>query len=550
MIKNIYLLISLITITALCINSASLSRDGFYIYTDKNSLIIEPVGKISVMQTVPNDPFYNYQRFLKKLNIEKVWNYTQGSEEIYVGIIDTGIDINNPDLKDNIWKNEDEICDDGIDNDSNGYIDDCYGWDAIEYRGSALDQNGHGTATASIIGAIGNNFIGIAGINWKIKLIPCRALDEKGEGISLSAIDCIQYFLDLKMKKNLNIIAVNASFGGEYECFRYINGKKVNNQCREKDLIEELLKNDILFITSAGNYGKNNDKKNLLPCNYKLKNEICVGSINFDGKKSSFSNYGSSVNLYTYGEKIFTLSKNNNCNYGSGTSFSTAIVTAAVALLKSYYPQMPLLEIKDRIIHSGRNNLNLVGYSSTCNILDIKSALEGKENLSICISHREISLAPYSTGKIYIQNSGSKKAKITDIYILDTDKVIVSKDTCSNRYIFPKEECTVELKVIDSFIGLDYGKLYINGDISFKVNIILTNKTNNTDTANNKNYPSTEIEPLSFKCVYDQSDLDTRTEKNSYGCSFARLENSYKLLPLLFVWIYFLIKLLIFSRRS
>src|SRR5262245_54842591 len=122
----------------------------------------------------PNDPLSQWA--LAPISAPAAWDLTTGNSSVLVGVLDSGIDFNHPDLAANIWTNPGEVPDDGIDNDNNGYIDDVRGWDWWNGDNSVLDanENPHGTHVAGIIGAVGNNGIGIAGVNWQVKIVPLK----------------------------------------------------------------------------------------------------------------------------------------------------------------------------------------------------------------------------------------------------------------------------------------------------------------------------------------------------------------------------------------
>ena len=145
-----------------------------------------------------------------------------------MGILDTGIDYNHPDLKKNIWVNEKEANGiPGVDDDNNGYIDDIHGINPAYGTSDPMDDQGHGTHVAGVIGAVGYNEKGIAGINWHIKMIACKFLDDKGSGWLSDEIECTNYIKALK-KRGVNIVATNNSYGGYYGANQLNLLKKTN----------------------------------------------------------------------------------------------------------------------------------------------------------------------------------------------------------------------------------------------------------------------------------------------------------------------------------
>ena len=145
--------------------------------------------------TVPNDPLYNQQTNITQTNIDDVWNeYTTGDGSQVVAILDTGVDYTHPDLEANIWINEAELNGvEGYDDDGNGYVDDIRGWDFINIDNAPLDDNMHGTHVAGIVGAVGDNGIGVAGAAWNVKLMPIKVFQSNGVGNSSTIAEGVNY---------------------------------------------------------------------------------------------------------------------------------------------------------------------------------------------------------------------------------------------------------------------------------------------------------------------------------------------------------------------
>ena len=487
--------------------SATCAELKMFQYNKNGNNFIEFVGTIRIFGDKPDDEYYNYQDYLRLINAEEAWYRTKGSKNTYVGIIDTGVDFSNPDLQENIWKNPEEVCNDGIDNDGNGYVDDCYGWNAITEKGDAYDDNGHGTSIASIIGAVGNNGIGIAGINWHIKIIPCKALDKLGEGTILSEVKCMRYFLDLKRKKGLNIIAINASYGGEYQCFRIRDdGTRIENSCLEKDLIKELLNEGILFITAAGNSNVNVDEKSVRPCKYsvELDNVICVGSVNEYGKRSTFSNFGKvSVQVYAIGENVLVLDKNPYCKYSSGTSIAAAMVSGAVALLKSYQPNLSMEELRKIIMFGGNNNLNLAGESYTCNTIDLAKIVGYAEytHYNVCLDKNQIKFENENVVSLNIRNTGLNALSISDVRIEGSSDFKISKNTCLGEELNPEETCLIQVsRNPDSYSNSTDPFLVIEGFTTVYIPILVDWRVNEINEVEDKS-----IREM-FKCIPEQAE--------------------------------------------
>jgi len=272
----------------------------------------------------PDDPFYPDQWGLHETGMADAWDHTMGKRTVMIAIIDTGIDLNHPDLKANIWNNPVESPD-GIDNDHNGLVDDIRGWDFINGDNDPSDDNGHGTHIAGIIGAVGNNGTGVAGMNWEVSLLPIKILDADGAGSVADEILAISYAIE----KGVDVI--NASFGGS----NFFSNA-------ERDAIQAALNAGILFVAAAGNggpdfIGDDNDSFPFYPSGYDLDNIISVAAVTRSGALATYSNFGkSSVDLGAPGDGILSTLPS---TYGSlsGTSMATAFVSGLAGLLQSVY---------------------------------------------------------------------------------------------------------------------------------------------------------------------------------------------------------------------
>lgn len=166
----------------------------------------------------PNDPFYTEQWYLRKIQASSAWEKVTGSTNVKVAILDTGVYFRHPDLIDNIWTNFNEVPNDGLDNDNNGYIDDFNGWDFIEndndpspdFKEQNATKQGinHGTIVAGVLGAMGNNERGITGVNWRVSMMPLRVLNSQGNGSTATVERAIRYAI------NQGVDIINLSFVG------------------------------------------------------------------------------------------------------------------------------------------------------------------------------------------------------------------------------------------------------------------------------------------------------------------------------------------------
>lgn len=269
------------------------------------------------------------------LDAPDAWNVTTGSADTVVAVIDTGMDITHPDLNDNVWTNPDEVPDNGIDDDSNGYIDDVHGWDfhddyvvsrdrgAETYRGGAsvfdgAKQDLHGTIAAGPIAAEGNNGTGVTGINWLVKVVPLKIVGPDGVVHVTDAIDAINYAVN----ENIDISS-NSWGGGDYSQALF-------------DAIDRAGQQGHLFVAAAGNgnedwLGDNNDTRPFYPASYDTpsNNVISVAASNDTDTLTSFSNYGAeSVDLAAPGRDIPCPVPGDSYSLCWGTSIATPHVSA------------------------------------------------------------------------------------------------------------------------------------------------------------------------------------------------------------------------------
>lgn len=291
---------------------------------------VEP-NYIVYAYSTPNDPSYSQQWGLSKIGAPTAWDSTTGSSGVVVAVVDTGVNYNHEDLSPVMWRNPREIPGNGIDDDHNGYIDDVYGIDVVNGDTDPLDDHGHGSHCAGIIGAVGNNGKGVAGVNWSTKIIAVKTLAANGSGSTSYAVAAMEYLTALK-KAGVNIVAINNSWGSVGGYSQAL-----------KDAIDAAGDAGILSCCAAGNggsdgIGDNNDSIPSYPCNYDSPSVISVAASDSSDNPASFSNYGvTSVDIAAPGVSILSTYKGATNAYTtmSGTSMATPFVTGAVALLYS-----------------------------------------------------------------------------------------------------------------------------------------------------------------------------------------------------------------------
>ena len=321
-----------------------------------NVLYAEPDFVVRKIAT-PNDPSYGSLWGMSNIKAPAAWDTTTGPAGLVVAVLDTGIDRSHPDLAQNIWTNPGETLN-GLDDDGNGYVDDLNGWDFAYGDNNPSDVDGHGTHTAGTVGARGNNALGVVGVNWQVKLVALKFLDDTGSGYSSNAILAMQYANRMGIK-----VSNNSWGGGGYSqaLFDAINASKANNH---------------LFIAAAGNSNINNDSTPHYPSSYNLDNVISVASITSTDARSSFSNYGAtSVDLGAPGSGILSTTPGNTYSSYSGTSMATPHVAGAAAMIAGLRPAWTYGQVRDAILKTTRPLPALAGLTVTGGTLDLAAAV-------------------------------------------------------------------------------------------------------------------------------------------------------------------------------
>jgi hypothetical protein len=309
-----------------------------------------------VSAKITNDPFVKQWAY-SHISLYEAWDITSGSNNIVVAVLDNGFDTFHPDLRKNVWKNVDEIPNNKIDDDKNGYVDDVYGWNFLDDNNNprpnvenltAKEKRegvfNHGTLVAGIIGAVGDNELDGVGVSPKVSLMNLKVLGNNGNGSFSGFPKAVRYAVD----NGADVISI--SMVGDLDTTNIV------------EAVEYAYANDVVIVAAAGNDGHDLNKNPLYPvCLGAEKNRemiFGVSAINENRRLAAFSNFGSNcVDITAPGQGLNSLLRFSPSNdlkerYGknwNGTSFATPLVSGAVALIKSIQPNWGPKEIFDAI---------------------------------------------------------------------------------------------------------------------------------------------------------------------------------------------------------
>jgi len=301
---------------------------------------------VRTINATPNDPNYGSQWGWPKTSAPAAWDITTGDADIVIGVIDTGVDLEHPDLQANLWKNTAELYGTpGVDDDGNGKVDDIDGWNGITNAANPDGDHWHGTHCAGTIGAVGNNAVGVTGASWTVKIMPLKFLSASGSGFDSDAIDCIAYAIATKNAGSADVRALSNSWGGY----------GLTQSPALKTAIEQARAADIVFVCAAGNDSYNIDSSSCFesPGAYNVDNIVTVAATNSSDGMASFSNYGAvRCDLGAPGVSIYStiIGPPSYYGYSDGTSMACPHVAGAVGLVAAANPSLTHSQIIDRIL--------------------------------------------------------------------------------------------------------------------------------------------------------------------------------------------------------
>lgn len=281
------------------------------------------------------------------IDAPEAWDLQTGNN-VVVAVIDTGADYNHADLAANIWSNTREVAGNRIDDDGNGYVDDIRGWDFANNDNNPMDDNRHGTHVSGTIAAVGNNTLGVTGVNWRARIMPLKFLTATGAGSTANAIAAVNYAVRNGAK------VINASWGGGAFSQALLNAITAANNA------------GVLFVTAAGNNGTNNDTTPSYPANYNVANIVAVAATDSADTRAGFSNFGPrTVHVAAPGVAILSTVLNNAYASLSGTSMASPHVAGVATLMLGANPTLTVSALKSALLASVDAKGSLTGVIST-----------------------------------------------------------------------------------------------------------------------------------------------------------------------------------------
>jgi Subtilase family len=294
----------------------------------------------------------------------RAWNVTTGSSSIVIGEADTGIEYTHADLAANVWTNPGKI---------GGCTAGTHGYNVLTKTCEPMDDDavygGHGTHVAGIMGAVGNNGIGVAGMNWQTSLLPVKWLDSKAAGETSGLITALQWLAAAKQEGvNIRVVNDSATFKG------------TSFSLALSEEIDTLGANNILFVTAAGNTGENDDLETSrrYPCDYDRPTELCVTATNNTDQLPKWANWGvNTVQLGAPGESIYSTLREGKYGYLSGGSMASAQTSGAAALVLTARPSLSVTQLRAAILENVDKLSSLEGKVISGGRLNVCKAIPG-----------------------------------------------------------------------------------------------------------------------------------------------------------------------------
>jgi subtilisin family serine protease len=405
-------------------------------------LIAQKNHKVRSRATEPDDPLFANQWQYNQasdgdIDADEAWDITTGGatmngDNIVAAVLDDGIELSHPDFGDNLWTNEAEIPNNGIDDDGNGYMDDYLGW-SIVTNSDNISGGSHGTPVAGIVGAKGNNGVGVSGVNWDVKVMIIKNNFNTNEA---QVIEAYSYALEARMLYNSSngaegafVVSTNASWGVDFG-----DPADAPLWCTLYDTLGE---NGILSCGATINGNFNVDEVGDLPTACPSEYLITVTNMDITDTKVTSAGYGAqTIDLGAHGAGAYTTSNGNSYAGFGGTSGATPHVTGAIALLYSAPcqgfadlaisdPAQAAKDVRDYIFAGVDPNPSLKGITTTGGRLNLNNSLQELMNDCEVLSANSLenqSLALYpnpTTGLVSLANLKNTNIIVASVYSLE-----------------------------------------------------------------------------------------------------------------------------------
>ncbi|MGB0578590.1 MAG: S8 family peptidase [Limisphaerales bacterium] len=341
------------------------------------------------------------------VNAAGAWDLTTGSRDVIVGVIDTGIRYTHNDLAAQMWRNEDEIPGNQVDDDNDGYVDNVFGINAVTGAanpGDPMDDNGHGTHVAGTIGAAANNGHPHVGVAWEVKLMALKFLDSEGSGKTSDEIKCI----DFAIANGVDVI--NASYGG----YGFSSAQEAAMARAEQA--------GIMFVAAAGNESNNNDNDPSFPASFPHENVISVAAIDRHDNLAGFSNFGANaVDVAAPGVDIFSCWIGSDSDYKSisGTSMASPHVAGVAALIRARFPNIGISEQRALLLNTVTTTPALAGKVASGGRVNAQAGVNAQADGEL-----ETVVTPASGAELLAGSTLAIRLRITDLHDV-TDATIV-----------------------------------------------------------------------------------------------------------------------------
>ena len=496
---------------------------------EPNVKYVEPNYKYHLNAT-PNDDYFNELWGLKNsgqdingengtinadINATEAWDTTTGSKDYVVAVFDTGVDYNHTDLSANMWHNISECANwpNGVDDDNNGYTDDCYGYDFAGDNSGSNDHNPapdtpynknyhlHGTHVAGIIGAKGNNISGVVGVDWNASIMAIKIFAPNGDAYSSDILEAIEYIGKMK-DAGVNIVAVNASYSGG------------DNSAIMKDAINALGDKGILFAIAAGNSYTNIDRWREYPASYSCDNIIAVSASDFNDKLARFSNYGKeSVDIAAPGVDIYSTipsDTHNEYGYSSGTSMATPYVAGSIALVWSALDSNLTGTTKEKALIVKNH---ILGTAKVLSSLENRVLTSGRLDLAKAVTNRvEARIVAFEVRerKSTILKLGGSSSTDKDGDTLRVENINIPPTHGSANIA---QMANINYTPDNNFTGEENLTATIKDALGLSVDtaITITVKQNNPPTANNDTATVRDDKNVTIDALKNDSDADKDT---------------------------------------